>query len=158
MRKKLLYAFLLIMLIINALLLYMILDKKMGKQPQKGPGFLTEELNFTEEQKDRFFMLDRVHRREMMQLDDELRDLRKKLFNSFAEEGFSPDSITSRIGELEEAKQKEMYAFFKEVRSLCDEDQAKIFDKIIDKVLRRRGPKKPGPDRRGPPGPPERDF
>lgn len=159
MRKKLLYAFLIMMLIINALLLYMILDKKMGKPSQKGPGFLTEELNFSEEQKDRFFVLDRMHRHEMMRLDDESRYLRKKLFNSFGEEGFSPDSIALKMGELEEARQKELFAFFKEIRSICNQKQAEKFDEIIEKVLQRRGPKKPGPGRDGPPRhPPGRDF
>ncbi|MEQ6124219.1 hypothetical protein AAON49_08475 [Pseudotenacibaculum sp. MALMAid0570] len=161
MRNKLLYIFLVVMLVINALLLYMILDKKSMKNKPKAQSFLTEELGFSEDQKERFFFLDREHRGQMLQLDEEQRTLRKKMFNSFGNNEFSPDSLINRMGEIEKDKQKELFAFFKEVRKLCNEDQIKKFDEIIQNVLLRRGPKPPGKGRKGPPrrhGPPEKDF
>ena len=87
----------------------------------------------------------------MRQLDDELVDLRKQLFNSFGKEIFSNDSIVNRMGVIEASKQKELYAFFSEVRKICDDNQVIKFDAIIKKVLRQRGPKPPnGPKKRPP--------
>jgi len=150
MRKKLLYTFLIILLIANAVLLYMIVTKTQKNHPPK-ENFLTQELHFSETQKDQFLTLDQIHRRSMRQLDDELNNLRKQLFNSFGKDSFSSDSITYRMGELETSKQKELYAFFSEVRKLCDENQVEKFDKIIEKVLNQRGPKPPERDRKSPP-------
>lgn len=150
MRKKILYTSLIILLIANIVLLYMIVTKAPNNHLPK-ENFLTQELHFSENQKDRFLKLDQIHRRSMRQFDDELSDLRKQLFNSFGKDNFSSDSITNRMGELETSKQKELYAFFSEVRKLCDENQVEKFDKIIEKVLRQRGPKPPERDRKGPP-------
>ena len=149
MRKKILYAFLIIMLIINGVLLYMIIDKKLNKGPSKGQNFITEELNFSESQTADFLSLDREHRKRMMQMDKELRDLRELLFNSFDKENVSIDSITMKMGDLEEQKQGELFSFFRDVRKLCNDNQVKKFDKIIQDVLRKRGPK--GPREHGPP-------
>ncbi len=44
------------------------------------------------------------------------------------------------MGELETQKEQELYAFFKQVRKLCDEEQVKKFDLIIKEALHRRGP------------------
>ena len=92
MRKKILYAFLIVMIIINVVLLYLIIDKKMSKGPSKGRTFLTEQVNFSEEQKDQFFKLDEEHRRKMMAFDEELNELRELLFRSFDNKNIS-DSI-----------------------------------------------------------------
>lgn len=153
MRKKILYAFLIVMIVINAVLLYLIIDKKMGKGPSKGQTFLTEQLNFSEAQKDQFFKLDKEHRHKMMAFDDELTDLRELLFQSFDKENISIDTLTMKMGDLETEKQSELFSFFGKVRDLCDEEQTKKFDKIIQEVLHKRGPKGPKgkPDELPPP-------
>lgn len=158
MRKKILYAFLIIMLIINGVLLYMIIDKKLNRGPSKGQTFLTEELNFSESQRADFLSLDREHRRKMMQMDKELRDLRELLFSSFNKTNVSIDSITMKMGDLEEQKQGELFSFFSDVRKLCGEDQAKKFDEIIKDVLQKRGARGPKGNKHGPPHPPRDDF
>lgn len=151
MRKKLLYAFLIILVIANASLLFMIINKPSKKGGSQKENFLTQELNFTEEQKERFLFLDREHRHQMMQMDGELKELRKELFNSFDKENFSPDSLAVRMGEIETEKHQEIFAFFKQVRKICTPDQVSKFDEIIGKALQRRGPRKPKGERRGPP-------
>ena len=151
MRKKILYAFLIVMIIINVVLLYLIIDKKMSKGPSKGRTFLTEQLNFSEEQKDQFFKLDEEHRRKMMAFDEELNELRELLFRSFDNKNISIDTLTMKMGDLETEKQSELFTFFGKVRKLCDEDQTKKFDKIIQEVLHKRGPKGPGGKPHGPP-------
>lgn len=156
MGKKILYAFLIVLLIVNGVLLYMIIDKKMGKGPSKGQTFLTEQLNFSQEQKDAFFKLDGEHRKRMMHVDDQLKDLREILFQSFDKEKSFSDSISVKIADLETDKISELYSFFGSVRELCSEDQVKKFDEIIQEVLHRRGPKGPkGKPNRLPPPPQE---
>lgn len=146
------------MLIINGVLLYMIIDKKLNRGPSKGQTFLTEELNFSESQRADFLSLDREHRRKMMQVDKELRDLRELLFSSFDKNNVSIDSITMKMGDLEEEKQGELFSFFSDVRKLCNENQTKKFDEIIKDVLQKRVPRGPKGEKHGPPHPPRDDF
>lgn len=153
MKKKILYTFLILMLIVNAVLLYLIIDKQSRKVPPRGQTFLTEELNFSEDQKDQFLALDRVHRDKMMEMDEELDQLRKLMFNSFDSNNLSIDTLTMKMGDIEADKQNELFSFFTKVRKLCDEDQQKKFDEIIQEVLHRRGPKPPKGDHKGPPPP-----
>ena len=151
MKKKILYLFLTVLVIINLVLLFMILKKPLKKSHPQKSSFITEELQFTEDQKDRFFALDRMHRDKMRSMDNELRDLRAQLFRSFHQPNFSTDSIVQKMGEIEASKQKELFTFFREVRKLCDKNQVKRFDNIIDRVLHQRGPKPPDRDREMPP-------
>ena len=155
MRKKILYAFLIVLLLINVVLLYLIIDKRMNKEPSKGQTFLTAHLNFSERQKEEFLKLDEVHRRKMMRLDDELKSVREVLLQSFDKEEVYTDMFIERMGEIEVEKLNELLDFFKEVRKLCNEDQVKKFDEIIQEVLHRRGPKGPKgkPDKLPPPPP-----
>jgi len=140
------------MLAINAVLLYLIIDKKMNKPSEQGRSYLIEELNFSKDQKDQFFLLDEEHRKKMMGIDDESRKLRELLFSSYDDEQKeSRDSLMTRFGTLEAQRQDELFVFFGKVRKLCNEDQIKKFDKIIEKALHRRGPKPPDGKKGGAP-------
>jgi len=139
----------------NASLLFMIINKPGKNEGPKKQFFLLQELNFNEEQKERFLFLDQVHHNQMMQIDEELKQVRKTLFDSFDKDNFSPDSLAHKMGELETEKHKELFTFFKEVRKICTPSQASKFDEIIQKALRKRDPKQPGGERRGPP---RKDF
>lgn len=142
------------MLVINAVLLYLIIDKKMNKPSKQGRSYLIEELHFSDEQKEQFFLLDEQHRKKMMKIDDESLELRELLFSSYDQKAKSRDSLMIRFGNLEAARQDELFSFFGKVRELCNEEQVKKFDKIIQKALHRRGPKPPGEKHGGPPRPP----
>ena len=159
MRKKIVFTFLILLVAVNIALLFIVFNigpKNGGPQKEN---VMTKELNFSEEQQERFYFLDQIHRNEMRQLDNELDGLRKELFNSFSKTNFSPDSTATRIGQLESLKQKELFAFFSEVRKLCDENQVAKFDSIIQKALRKRGPKPPRKEgRRKSPPPHRKDF
>ena len=154
MKKKILYSFLLVLLIVNGVLLYLIIDKKMGGGPSKGQTFLTDQLKFSQDQKDQFFHLDSEHRDKMKKMDKELSQLRRLLFSSFDNQKNFIDSVTMRIGDVETDKQIELFSFFGDVREICDENQVKKFDEIIQEVLRKRGPKGPKGGHNGPPPPP----
>lgn len=139
----------------NASLLFMIINRPGMKDGPQKENFLLQELNFNEKQKERFLFLDQGHRQQMMKMDDEIKQLRKELFDSFDKDNFSPDSIALKMGGLETEKHKELFAFFKEVRKICTPDQVGKFDEIIKKALHKRGPQQPPRDRKGPP---RKDF
>lgn len=150
MRKKILYIFFVVLLLVNGALLYMLVQKPQIKGKSKDH-FLTEQLQFNEDQEERFRFLDNEHRKQMRHIDAQMRDAKEKLFNSFSDTAFSPVAITERIGDLETKKEQELYAFFKLVRKLCDEEQAKKFDLIIKEALHKRGPKGKRDHKRPPP-------
>ncbi len=158
MKKKLLYTVLIILLLANVFLLYMIVTKPQNKDLPQKENFLTKELSFSEDQDNRFLELDKIHRTEMLQIDKELRSLRKQLFSSFGKENFSSDSIANRMGALETAKNKELFDFFKQVREICTEQQTAKFDEIIEKALQKRRSKFPKRGDRGGPPPERKDF
>ena len=140
MRKKILYIFFVVLLLVNGVLLYMLVQKPQKKGNSKDH-FLTQQLQFNEDQQERFRFLDNEHRKQIRHIDAQMRTAKEELFNSFSDTTFSPVTVTERIGYLETQKEQELYAFFKQVRKLCDDDQAKKFDLIIKEALHKRGPK-----------------
>ncbi|MGK0414476.1 MAG: protein CpxP, partial [Polaribacter sp.] len=72
------------------------------------------------------------------------------LFNSFYKENFNADSLTAKIGFIEEKKHAELYRFFSKVRVICSKEQAQTFDEIIQKALR-AGDRRPPKEERMPP-------
>ena len=62
------------------------------------------------------------------------------------------DDLAARIGSLQAQMEKEVYYHFSAMRDLCTEDQKKIFDEVIEDVLR-RGENRGGPRSKGPPPP-----
>lgn len=146
MRQKLPYIFLTLLVIMNIVLLFMLV-KKPNKKPKPSGVFLTKELQFDDSQIERFQFLEREHRHFMREFDKDIMRSKDMLLSSFSEPDFSPDSIIKRIGILEAEKEQEVYTFFKNVRALCTEEQAKKFDNVIKDALRKQRRRPPG--RRG---------
>jgi hypothetical protein len=144
MKSKLLPTLLILLIILNGVLIFMLV-KKPHENRQKHPqrNFLTTQLNFSETQKEEFRKLDRIHRGLMFGLDQEIRENRAVLFNSFSIAGFNPEMITAKNGVLEEKKEMELFRFFSEVRKICTIEQTSNFDKIIMKALRGNKEKPP---------------
>lgn len=149
MRKKILYAFFFILLIANGILLFMLINRSHNSASKDN--FLTKELQFNEEQIERFLFLDEEHRNYMKQIEHRIRKHKEVLFGSFSDTTFAYDEVIQEIGELERKKEEELYTFFKEVRKLCTKDQAQKFDLIIKEALHKRGPKGRKPGRKPPP-------
>lgn len=119
------------------------LIKKPHQQKKDGGSFLIKELQFDENQTERFRFFDRQHREAMMNLDHKIRASKDVLFNSFSDSNFSSDSISKIIGTLESEKEQEVVAFFKQVRKICTEVQVAKFDKLIKKAIHKKGRKPP---------------
>ena len=121
------------------------LIKKPHQQKKDSGNFLVKELQFDENQKERFRFFDDQHREAMMNFDHEIRASKDVLFSSFSDSTFSSDSISKRIGELEGEKEQEIVAFFKQVRKICTEEQILKFDELIKKALHKKGGMRPPP-------------
>jgi hypothetical protein len=151
MKSKLLPVLLVILMLLNGVLIFMLIKKphENKRHPQER-NFLIRELQFTNNQKDKFLSFDILHRENMMRFDQQLRRQKDVMFNSFSESVTNIDSLSLLIGELTRKKEVEVFRFFKSVRKICTKDQQAKFDRIISKALK-GGKKGPPKGRRIPP-------
>lgn len=151
MKSKLLPVLLVILMLLNGVLIFMLIKKphENKRHPQER-NFLIRELQFTNNQKDKFLSFDILHRENMMRFDQQLRRQKDVMFNSFSESVTNIDSLSLLIGELTRKKEVEVFRFFKSVRKICTKDQQAKFNKIISKALK-GGKKGPPKGRRIPP-------
>jgi hypothetical protein len=150
MKSKLLPIILFLLILLNGALIFMLVKKPHeNRQPRPERNFLTEQLNFSDAQTAQFTELNKKHISLMMEINSEVMEQKDVLFNSFQEESFNIDSLTTKIGLLQGKKNLEVYLFFKKVRTLCTLEQSEKFDKIIKKALR-GGQGEPGGEGRPP--------
>ena len=143
MKSKLLPALLVILIVLNGVLIFMLIKKPhQKKQHHSEREFLTEQLQFSENQIEKYRNLDEIHRETMVDLDHKLRKQKDILFNSFGDESINVDSLIALNGNLEVKKEAEVFRFFKSVRKICNKEQQEKFDEIINKALKGG---KPGP-------------
>ena len=138
MKSKLLPISLVVLIVLNGVLIFMLLKKPHEKEPHKRSqrNFLTEQLQFSIAQKEQFRDIESPHRDYMQALDAKMKNNKELLFRSFSKMNFSPDSVTTIIGNIAAKKEAEVFHFFQKVRNLCNENQLNAFDDIIMKALR----------------------
>jgi len=155
MKSKLLPTILIILILLNVLLIFILIKKphqKKVNQPERA--FLSQQLNFSDSQTEKFKNLDKVHKEEMMDLGHQIRMQKDVLFNSLSKETINIDSLANINAKLEVKKELEIYNFFKSVRKICTPEQQERFDEIINKAIRGGNP---GPPRREGNHPPKGD-
>ncbi len=170
MKKNLiLYILLGFLLIANGFFLMNHISKPDGKRSKgpKGPGnFIVKELQFNDDQLEKFNELNDEHHRKMRRLSQNVRKLKDELFNNISVSSVNDteiDSLTSLIGNTEKLKDLEVFNHFRRIQALCDEKQKEKFNLIIKNALHTKGPRNEGPPgrrdrregRRPPPPPPE---
>ncbi|SHG85720.1 hypothetical protein [Flagellimonas flava] len=147
MKKNILLTVLLVFLMVmNAVLLFLILDKPDEKRrpPRK---FITAELGFSEAQQIEFAEIDREHHRAMRRLDRHSRDLKELLFSKLDDTSFHQnelDSITGLIGQLSEDREREVFSYFRKVSKICNEKQKLKLERMLFGALK-HGPRPEGP-------------
>lgn len=154
MKTKLLPVLLILLVVLNGFLIFMLINKPhVNKRSQQERNFLIEQLQFTNQQKEDFMALDLVHKENMMRFENEIRKNKDILFNSFSDETANIDSLSNVIGALQAKKDIEVFNFFKSVRKICNKEQQKEFDKIINNALKgsNQGPGPREGQRQGPP-------
>ena len=154
MKSKLIPLLLIMLVLLNGVLIFMVIKKPHQNRSQnqkKEKNFLTEQLEFTENQEVNFISLDEFHGNSMMNLDHQIRKQKDALFNSFSNENINIDSLSQIIGKLEGKKEAEVFRFFKSVRKICTPKQQGVFVEIIKKAMKGR---KQGPPEKGEMPPP----
>ena len=148
MKTKLLYTLLITLLISNFVLLFLMIGKPKHQKPPHI--FLYNELNFNESQLKEVMPFKDAHHQKMKQIDGEILQLKDQFFKSISENNkiIDSDSIADLIGVNEAKKDKEVFSYFKKIRSVCDDNQKKKFDEIIVKALPTNNKRKP-PRRKG---------
>jgi protein CpxP len=147
MKSKLLLAVFVLLILLNGVLIFMLIKKPhQNKRAPQGKNFLTHQLQFTNNQKNKFLSFDEVHRENMMHFDEQLRKHKDVLFNSFSGSSLNIDSLSALIGTLEGEKEVEVFHFFKSVRKICNKEQKGKFDSIINKAIKggKNGPPRGG--------------
>jgi len=140
MKKNLiLYILLAFLILANGFFLVNYLGRPEAHQGNKGPGdFLSKALNFDTAQMQEFKKLNKKHHKNIDDLLKELQELKHELFirtYQDIEDTIVIDSIASRIGENEKQKDLLSFRYFKNIRALCNAEQKKQFEKLIDKAL-----------------------
>lgn len=134
------------------------------KPRQAGMRVLEERLKLSEEQKQQLNQLRDEHFKTMEGLRLSSQTARQELHSLWAETNASEKvtELSQRIGNIYAAIEKANYDHFAQIRAICSPEQQKVFDELIQDVLRQG--ERPGPngrrpqDRRGPGGlPPSRN-
>jgi len=117
-----------------------------GGDHWKGKGkhnkeFLSDELNFTPEQKAALVKLRETHFAEVKAKKDKVHELKKELFN-LPEDAASSDSaarhIADEIGKLDADLEWSRFKHFQQVYNLCDENQKKRFKDVLKEIHEQR--------------------
>jgi protein CpxP len=132
-------------------------NKKEGREHVDGPArgqafeFITRELKLDHAQQDAYTKLRDEHQAAVRPLQDSIRKAKDKFFELLQAEDVSDTMVqeySKKIGELEQQRDVVTFRHFQKLRAICNKEQQKKFDSIIQEALRRMG----GPKR--PPGPP----
>ena len=128
------------------------------RNPPPPPGqvfeFVNNELKLDSMQREAYKKLREEHQAAQKPLQDSIRKAKDNFF-ALLQQGNTPDStmqlFSKRASNAEQQLEILTFKHFQKLRALCNADQQKKFDTIIQDVLRRMAP----PKRQGPPqGPP----
>lgn len=134
------------------------IQRSEGKPPQDrmpsegGPKeFLIRELKLDEKQIEDYGKLVDEHRTEMKRIREKIRNEKDNLWKEITKPKNENNSVERSAAEIgEDQKQIELitFAHFKKVRELCNDDQKKKFDEVIQEALKMIRPNNPTPSSR----------
>ena len=121
------------------------------KRPQENRDFIVKELGFNKSQLEQFKENSEGHHEIMMQLSEEIRNLKDNLFDKLSDNSMNDatlDSISSLICEIEKQKDKEVFSHFKMIQDLSNPKQKEKFKTILKDALRQgdQGNRPPPPN------------
>jgi hypothetical protein len=171
-KSKILSILVIILLIANMTSMAIFWLKKDQRPPRNGGGntadFLIKELKLDSAQQKLYQQLREEHRDQLEKLKEETRNSKDAFFNLLNKDAVSESDLqTAAANAATKQQQIDIITFnhFKKVRGICNDEQKKKFDEIIQEALRMQGPGAPdqhqGPPpmngHNGPPGPPPND-
>lgn len=118
-------------------------------------GFFNKELHFTKQQQQQFETLRDEHRKDRESLKEANKKAHDNYFNLLKNQTVDSVAIKNDIAEILKIKQKEellTFNHFRKVRAICDDNQKKKFDEIINQAARMMAPNPPHDGHRPPRG------
>lgn len=97
---------------------------------------IVTELGFDTAQENAFKKIMKAHHEKMMTIDHQLKGAMKLYFDGLSTENQHQDKLVTKIQNLETEKLKATYDHFSDIKSLCTDDQLKIFASVIEDALR----------------------
>lgn len=118
-----------------------------GRPPRHDVGeFLSHELNFSNNQENKFNELKKEHHQSTEMLRDKNKLFHDQFFDLMKTNPVDSTKVNSTLDSIcSTQKQLELVTFshFQKIRALCTSDQQKKFDEVIDEALRMMAPKPP---------------
>ena len=98
---------------------------------------ILKKLNFSGDQITAYEALVRNHRKITKETKDDIRELKKRLYGLLYLEPKSPEVIQllNEISDKERSLDEETFEHFRRVRDLCNEEQKKKFESVINQVI-----------------------
>jgi len=102
-------------------------------------GFLEDQLNFNDKQREEFNKLRDEHHKALMVIQDTIKSLKDRMFDQLilnSQDSLKVNSLAASIGDAQKQIELITYNHFQKVRALCDNEQKQKFDKIMKDVVR----------------------
>ena len=118
--------------------------------PDQIPRLLKNEFGFDDYQVEQFLKLRNIHRQQMMQLNREIRVIKRQMFDEVLRDNPQPmisDSLLRMSQEKQARIEQLTYQHFFELKQLCNPEQKKKLQLLIHDMFRQP----PGGMREGPP-------
>ncbi len=157
-KNRLLTALVILLLLANAasLATYWWTREKQILLPPPPPGnggsaaadFLIKELNFDAKQQSAYQLLREEHQQKTRAARENVQESKKTFFDLLDKDSVNSSLLTrfsEEIGKNEGQLQLYTFEHFRKVRTLCNAEQQKKFDSIIQQVLRMMGGQQQGP-------------
>ena len=169
-QKRYLWIIIIILLVMNITALALLwLGRPEGRRPQSGPPNPVEEKNRTEQmlqkelgfdkmQTEQYLKMRLEHRSQAQQLNDEIRQLKKEMFDEVLQDNPQPllsDSLLRLVQEKQAKLEQVTFQHFLDLKKLCKPDQKDKLKLLMHEVFRQNLP--PGRNSAGPPPPPRAD-
>ncbi|MBL0912556.1 MAG: periplasmic heavy metal sensor [Bacteroidia bacterium] len=137
------------LLISNVLLVIFALDpsRPRGFDPDRPRNIIIGRLDLDEEQVRRYDILIQAHRTDIAAKDREIMHCKSELYAYLTQEkGPAPlDSLSGKIGQLQQEVEKIHYAHFLQIRALCRPEQLSAFDALSRDIAGIFNPPHPRP-------------
>jgi periplasmic protein CpxP/Spy len=135
-----------VLLVVNAVLLYLYLNKGQRRE-HGGPGgmmkqALVKEVGFDDGQAARFELLRTAHQEKRQPLFDSMRTAREALFNRIGQTGDTDSSLQplfQHIARQQQLLDRQMFNNIREIRGICRPEQLPAFDSLAKKMMLRMG-------------------
>jgi periplasmic protein CpxP/Spy len=158
-KTKFLTLGLMLLLALNAVTLFLLFRMRSDgvnyPRPPEGPAnYIVKQLQLDEKQQQQFAGLRRQHQEMMRRIHDEQKRLHDGYFDLLKTDDPDEsrvDSIATLMSQNEKNIELATFDHFKRLRTICRNDQKKLFDDTIDEIARMLT--KPGPPGGGPPRP-----